>query len=83
MYYSWLLIVADEEEQSGSEEEYDEDNPMSVEEWLPNRMKVRERERERTREREREKEKRGKELDFLNQPKMKMILMVKYSKFEI
>ncbi|XP_078327748.1 uncharacterized protein LOC111112966 isoform X4 [Crassostrea virginica] len=30
---------SDEEEQSGSEEEYDEDNPMSVEEWLPNRMK--------------------------------------------
>ncbi|XP_078327719.1 uncharacterized protein LOC111117764 isoform X4 [Crassostrea virginica] len=30
---------SDEEEQSENEEEYDEENPMSVEEWLPNRMK--------------------------------------------
>ena len=49
-YYFLQLSVADDEEQSLSEEEYDEENPMSVEEWLPNRMKVREREREREKE---------------------------------
>ena len=37
---------------------------------------------EREREREREGKKRRRTRDFLNQPKMKMILMVKYSKFE-